>query len=454
MSDDGIRGLIEEATRLRYSRRTVLKRATALGLSVAAVSAALPAVGAAQAAPAQLKGTKLSVLAGSYFVPDAQKFFVDQLSQWGKENNVETSADFINWPDLPAKIGAGIESTSGPDIYEFWPAWPYLYYQNMVEINDIAKSFEGTQGGYYDWVTKTAAVNGDWYSLPTGTSTSAYAYRISYFKKAGAETFPTTWDELFAVGKKLKAMGKPIGQALGHSLGDPPSFAYPYMWAYGAMEIKEDGKTVAFDVPTFVDGMKSFIQGWKDAFDTSGLGWDDSVNNRAFLSDQISATLNGSSIYLTAKKPASEGGNPAIAADMNHAGYPSGPAGKFNLLGSHSYGVMKYSKNVAGGKSFLEWWSQPEQYTAWIEKYQGYNVAPGPKLADNPVFVADPKLKAYVDLASYARNLGYAGPSNQAAALASSKYIIVDTFANAIQGGDANSAIKQGAEQLKRIYNG
>ena len=40
------------------------------------------------------------------------------------------------------------------------------------------------------------------------------------------------------------------------------------------------------------------------------------------------------------------------------------------------------------------------------------------------------------------------------AALARSKYIVVDTFAKAIQTGDAEGAIRWGAEELKRIYGG
>ena len=66
-------------------------------------------------------------------------------------------------------------------------------------------------------------------------------------------------------------MGKPFGQALGHSTGDPPSFAYPYMWSYGAMEVEEDGKTVAFNKPTLRRGLNTFIQAWKDAYDETGL---------------------------------------------------------------------------------------------------------------------------------------------------------------------------------------
>ena len=76
-------------------------------------------------------------------------------------------------------------------------------------------------------------------------------------------------------------MGKPFGQALGHSQGDPPSFAYPFMWSYGAMEVEEDGTTVAINKPEFVEALQAFTQHWKDAYDETGLSWDDAANNRA-----------------------------------------------------------------------------------------------------------------------------------------------------------------------------
>jgi multiple sugar transport system substrate-binding protein len=458
MSDERVTRLIDEAVRLKTSRRHLLKRASALGLTLPAVAAAYDAAAAAPArrafgvAPAYLAGTKLSFLGATYFVPDAQTFFADQFKKWGQENNVEVSADFVNWPDLQPKIGVAVQSKAGADIIEMWDTWPYLYYENMVDVNDLAMQIGQAAGGYYDWVTNTASVDGHWYSIPHGTSTSAFAYRVSYFNQAGATEFPKTWEELFTVGKELKAMGKPLGQALGHSLGDPPSFCYPFMWSYGAMEVQDDGKTVAFNTPQFVDGMKLFIQAWKDAFDETGLSWDDSVNNSAFLSDQISATLNGSSIYLAALKPEADGGKPEIAADMNHADYPEGPAGRFNNLGSHSLAVMKYSDNVEGAKAFLEWFFAPEQFQAWLEAYKGYNISPTPQYANLDVFTSDPKLAPYSRVADYARNKGYAGPANQKAAEAYAKYIIIDAFAQAVQNGDAEGAIKNGANQLERIY--
>jgi hypothetical protein len=63
-------------------------------------------------------------------------------------------------------------------------------------------------------------------------ATGSIKTNISLFNKVKAEP--------------ISANGKPFGQALGHSTGDPPSFCYPYMWSNGAMEVDKDGKTILF----------------------------------------------------------------------------------------------------------------------------------------------------------------------------------------------------------------
>ncbi len=50
------------------------------------------------------------------------------------------------------------------------------------------------------------------------------------------------------------------------------------------------------------NSVKFMIDFWKEALDEGGLAWDDTNNNRAFLSGTICATLNGASIYLLAKR--------------------------------------------------------------------------------------------------------------------------------------------------------
>jgi multiple sugar transport system substrate-binding protein len=464
VSDPRIDALTNEAMRLRLSRRSIMRRGAALGLSAAAVSGVLSTTGRAAPArrtPAFLQERTLNTLQATYFVPAGQDYFTQVAQDWGEQNGVTVTTDYIGYPDLQPRIAAAVEGGSGPDIVQMWDTWPYLYYENMVPVDDLVAAVSEEYGGLYDWVTDTASVDGKWYSVPMGSSSGAFAYRISLVEEAGIadakNNFPTTWEEMFALGKTLKEMGKPFGQALGQSLGDPPGFAYSYMWAQGAMEVEEDGATVAINKPEFVEAVQNFTQVWKDAYDETGLSWDDGANNRAFLSDQISGTFNGSSIYIAAEN-AKQGESTldyevlVDPDDIWHAGYPEGPAGRFNLLGSYSNAAMSYSPNAEAAVEFLEYFYTPEVFIPWLEVQKGYFIPMAPGYADLEIYTANPALAAYATVSEYARNKGFAGPANQKAAESFSRYVIVNAFAQAIQSGDAAGSVQQAEAQLQRIY--
>jgi len=96
---------------------------------------------------------------------------------------------------------------------------------------------------------------------------------------------------------------------------------------------------------------------WKEAHDEGGLAWDDSNNNRAFLSGTISATLNGASIYIESlRKPdqykTDKGAQ--LKTDILHAPLPKGPAGQFGVHPFQCMMVMGYSKNQKQAMEFPE----------------------------------------------------------------------------------------------------
>ena len=96
---------------------------------------------------------------------------------------------------------------------------------------------------------------------------------------------------------------------------------------------------------------------WKDAHDEGGLAWDDTNNNRAFLSQTISATLNGASIYIESlrnpDKYITEKGA-QLKTDILHAPLPKGPAGQFSMHTYFSHVLPTYSKNQDGGQGLPE----------------------------------------------------------------------------------------------------
>jgi multiple sugar transport system substrate-binding protein len=442
----------------RLSRRTLLKTgAAALGLGALGTAPGL--LRWAGAAPTMLKGTSLTTLQATYFVPAGQDLFKKQVQEWGQANGVNANADFLNWPDLQPKISAAIQA-GGYDIVELWPGWNYLYADSLVDVTDMTEAYAKRDGGLEAFAATDAKVGSRYLGIPHGQTNDALNYRISWLREAGAtvpdpaeqartgKILDLTWDQFFALGKKLKAAGHPIGQAFGHSQGDPPSWAYPYMWSHGAMEVERDGKTVAFNKPMYVDAMKKLVSAWKESFDETGLSWDDSSNNKAFLAGQIAATLNGSSIYAAALKD-----YPDIAKDMNHTMIPRGPAGRFAFLGTRTLAILKNSKNIAGAKEFLAWWFQDKQYGDWLHVQAGYNLPAMKKWAKDPMWGKDPIMYAFSKEASIGRDQGWAGPPSAKSGLAFSKYIVIDTYAKAIQSNDSAGAIKWGADQLEAIYS-
>src|SRR3989442_11206784 len=117
----------------------------------------------------------------------------------------------------------------------------------------------------------------------------------------------------------MKAKAKLFdGQATGHSFGDPPTFLNPFLWSFGGSETDEAGKKLAINSAATKDALVAFKDLFSKACDPQCLSWDDSSNNRAYAANQIWATLNGASIYLTAVKA-----DPALAKDTQHPLLPA-----------------------------------------------------------------------------------------------------------------------------------
>ena len=260
------------------NRRQFLKVS---GGAAAVACTGIEGVLAARRAPAYAQGTKIHVLRWVDFIPEADVELKRQAPEAAKALGAEVTFEFINANDLQARITAAIQSGSGADIIQMLWNWPHLYAGGLVDVSDVAEPIGRAQGGYYDVFTSTAKVGGRWLAVPHGTGGNAIAYRRSWHAEIGIKEFPKTWDEWREVGKKLKAKGKPVGQALGHSFGDPPTFAYPLLWDFGGAEVDKTGKKVVINSKGAIESVKFMQAFWKDACDEGGLAWDDTNNNRA-----------------------------------------------------------------------------------------------------------------------------------------------------------------------------
>jgi multiple sugar transport system substrate-binding protein len=438
------------------SRRRLLQLTGAGALTAA--SGGLAGIVASGQAPAYAQGTTLHWLKFVDFVPVSDQLLRGKISdECQKALGIKLEIETINGDGVQARISSAIQSRTGPDILMAANNWAQLYSDSAVDVSDVAEEIGKAQGGYYETAHAVANDGKKWIAVPYTILGVLFANRTSWFADVGygPDKFPQTWDEYRAVGKLLKPKQRPYGQTLAHAFGDGPAFWYPYMWSWGGKEVEADGKTVALDSKETIESVKFAVPFWKECFDEGGLSWDDAGNNRAFLSNTISSTSNGASIYLLARsKPETyltESGKP-IKDDIFHAPLPKGPAGQFSYHVPFSNIVPTYTANQKAAKDFLRWFQSKDIYEQWFTSQQGFSVGSTKMWEQDPLWKVDPVMAPYRTAALSGRYAGYAGPAGRAAAEAISKFIIVDMYTKAVQGMAPEDSVKWAQSELLKIY--
>ncbi|HEY4856620.1 MAG TPA: extracellular solute-binding protein [Xanthobacteraceae bacterium] len=438
----------------RIHRRKLLQLSGAG--AVAAKTGGLASILATSQAPAYAQGATVHWLRWNDFVPASDELLRKEIApQAEKALGLKLNIETINGNDLQARTTAAIQSGTGPDIILGLNNWPQLYAESVAPVDDIVEEIGKAQGGFYDESKAVANDGKKWLAVPWCVLGAMIVYRKSWFAAQGVNGFPATWEEYRALGRKLKAAGQPLGQTLGHTFGDAPTFTYPYLWSWGGKEVEADGKKVVLNSKETVDSVKFMTAFWKEAHDEGGLAWDDTNNNRAFLSGTISATLNGASIYLLAKsKPDTyldDKGKPMFQ-DMAHSPLPKGPAGQFGYHLPMSNMLMGYSKNQKAAKDFLRWMTSKEIYQKWFNSQQGYSVGATTIWEQDPLWDKDPVMLPFRSAARAGRFPGYAGPADRHAAEGVSKYLVTDMYAKAVQGTPAEDAVKWADGEFRTIH--
>jgi len=407
------------------SRRTLLAGAAA----APALSLAAPAI-----AQGSLKGTKLTILAGQWYVPQTNTMLDQLAADLGRDSGMEIRIERFAGDELMTKTASVIATGRGADLAVGVEFDTYIYNAKLNDVTDLADEVGKTYGGWMDAAKAASMVGGRWKSLPIGQAPAAWNWRTDMFRAAGVDGFPDTFAGLLDAAKKLHAKGTPIGMTLGHASGDGRSTNYPVLWAFGGKEFEADGRTVAINSP----GTLAAVEWYKEIYQyfiPGTTAWLDPDNNQAFLAGKVSATVNVNTIYLASRAAAAT--DPArknIVDNMDHANWPAGPAGRFANYNINVWLPFASSPNKAGQREFLKAWYSRTFLPKWTKVGESYFI---PQLAGfdtEDVWPADPKLKIFRELNKINRLPGYGGPPTPAAAEAVNKYILVDMFAKACTG--------------------
>jgi len=257
------------------SRRDFLK----IAMAGAAGAALVPRVGHAA-------GKTVTLLHESSFIKTFDEYMQKTLvPAYEKETGVKIVYELTSVGSLPTRASTVAETGSGADITMNITLMPFLFADKFLDLSDIADEAGKQQGGWYDAGKEAVFVDGKWKGVPFSNIGQLMNWRTDWFKEVGVTKFPDTWEELYEVGKKLKAKDHPFGFELGHGFGDNHGWLYPLLWSYGGHEVEADGKTVVIDsseTAAAVDFARKFF---KDCCLEDCLGWTDVSNNKAWMAE-------------------------------------------------------------------------------------------------------------------------------------------------------------------------
>ena len=116
---------------------------------------------------------------------------------------------------------------------------------------------------------------------------------------------------------------------------------------------------------------------WKEAHDEGALAWDDSNNNRAFLSARFAQRATRHRFTSRAcARPTNTRPKRVVRSRTTSSTRPlSKRAGwSGHLPHGSSHMVMGYSKNQRAAKDFLRWAGSKDVYEKWFKTQKGFSV--------------------------------------------------------------------------------
>ena len=425
----------------RITRRAVVG-AAALGFA---------GVHGARAAPAALRGTKLTFWGGLIFSDTANATITKAVNDWGAANGVETEVVMINQNETVQKVSAAIASGTMPDVLDLSIDLLLVLSRQGVflPLDDVYDRVGQANGGWFPGVAKAADTGGAGRTgVPYGISGNLLLRRRDVLEQAGLKTPPGTWEELSAQARKVN---KPplfgLGLALSN-VGDGNT-QVSVLQAFGGRIADDAGKKAAIKS----EATRSYLAWVKDAWDhhlfpPGNTTWDGAGDNNAYLSGQAAFIANTGSVGIAAR-----GQDPDLYDGTAYSPLPGGVAGVISPYQPQVRAVPKTSRNPDAAKALIEHLSGPEVAQDYFS-----SAIYGPVLQAQARFGVfdghDPILAGLLNLAQHGTAPGFPDVYNAAYADMLNNYVVPRMVQRiVIDNWDAGRAMDEAQGQTQAIYD-
>ena len=146
----------------------------------------------------------------SFWAMGAEGEFVQKLvPEFEKQNpGIKVKVQMVPWTAAQEKLVTAYASENSPDVYQLGNTWvPQFSALGAIEELDqwIFKSSIVRREKYFEGIWDTNVLENKVYGIPWYVDTRVLFYRKDVLAKAGYNSPPKTWDELYDCSKKIKA---------------------------------------------------------------------------------------------------------------------------------------------------------------------------------------------------------------------------------------------------------
>ena len=395
---------------------------------------------------------KMTVWISTSYTPAADQLQKKLVEEWAAKKNVDVTIVQDSSTVLAPQLNAAIESKNLPDVLSWAsPDWaPKLQRLDLtLDVTDIVNAMNKQGGGLYESATRAVMKDGKAFAIPTYSATEVWYVRKDLLEAKG-QKIPETWEEVYAVAKAVTEKGKVwgYGQQLGTPSYDAEISLLSMLASYGASPYGADGKTLNLNKEGTRKVLTMIKQAWDDgSIPPDAVTWDDSGNNKAFLTKAAAMIYNTGSVLNTIRKD-----DPELLKVTQIVPIPKGSEGR-KLLG-YIYGLIatKTTKYPDLAKDLVTYMVDVERQGQIVEA-AGTNYMPLYKdLAKRPMW-QDPVNQVLINQLADNNAIGYPGPVTEWALEAWRTHTITE-MANKVlvEKKSIDAAIKETEEKLTKIY--
>jgi multiple sugar transport system substrate-binding protein len=407
------------------SRRKLLTTVTAAGIGAAA-SRWLSGTGAARSVAFAAERPMLTVWMKKQFVDASNTAFMARAQQFGTDRNVNVQANIIAYEEIYPKWIAAIESGNVPDVSFFGYQEVGEFYAKGV-LRDVSQVYAALQQktAFYPSLHEPITYHGKQYAIPFWTEGTVMFVRKDLLGAAGMP-LPTTWQQFRTAAKAVtKPEASVYGAGIGYGRGDSDAewLTRSILWSYGGSLFNKDG-AVAVNSPQTVEAFQFIADIFLKDQSTppTAVNWDDSGNNKAYLSGQAAMVINPGSILWSLQHDF-----PDLLPKTAIMALPAGPKGAFTAGILNNLGIFTKSKNPTLAQDFIAYVLEPGWYRTWIDASAPLTTPVYTALERDPIW-AQPYNQAFPASTREFHFLGYPGPYSPLAGQVFNQRLINDAF--------------------------